>query len=437
MNILNELDDGVGVEDELMAEGVSDVAAFFHGENKLNLLHLNIRSLKKHFDEFILYLHEIKTENIDLMILSETWNVDEIKDFSIKGFKTFSDSRQNKNDGVVLYIRDTIVSNVEYIKLSETIILRVTFKIKQHWFGVNGIYRPPSTNIVNFLNDYDQFLRYINQKNFNEILVGDMNIDISNDLDNNVNQYKNILALYGYISCINRPTRVTQTSQTIIDHIFVRNNILKNKSMFLRPLVFEDSLTDHYAIGLSIELQRYIKENPRESEIYKKVNFHNLMQLLSTENWDSVFCESSDVEKCYSQFIYLIKDFINRSTSVCKKSNKHRKIKPWITVGIINSIRNRDKMKKDLRRDSSAEKQDAYKKYRNLVTRIIRETKNQYFKKKIKKADKNIKLIWSTINEATNNITKNKAPIAKIRNYDGEYIENKHELSNIFNVFFC
>lgn len=42
-------------------------------------------------------------------------------------------------------------------------------------------------------------------------------------ISNNSNDYLNIMAKHGYISCINNFTRVTKSSSTCIDHVFIRN----------------------------------------------------------------------------------------------------------------------------------------------------------------------------------------------------------------------
>lgn len=61
--------------DTIVTESSEDVRKIIEGDNKLNIIHLNIRSLRKNFDELIIYLDELKIENVDIIILSETWQI--------------------------------------------------------------------------------------------------------------------------------------------------------------------------------------------------------------------------------------------------------------------------------------------------------------------------------------------------------------------------
>jgi len=56
----------------------------------------------------------------------------------------------------------------------------------------------------------------------NVIYIGDINISLLDE--NTVTQsYNNILNSNGFVSLINKATRITANSQTNIDHIFIRN----------------------------------------------------------------------------------------------------------------------------------------------------------------------------------------------------------------------
>lgn len=87
-----------------------------------------------------------------------------------------------------------------------------------------------------------------------EIFIGDININILDKLDNNVNNYLNILSNKGFFSYINKPTRQTENSATTIDHIFVKSDTFKNRVTEMNSAILQTSLTDHYTIILSINI---------------------------------------------------------------------------------------------------------------------------------------------------------------------------------------
>jgi len=58
---------------------------------------------------------------------------------------------------------------------------------------------------------------------------------------------------------------------------------------------------------------------------------------------------------------------------------KNRKIKPWITNGLMTSIINRDKLNMKIKKDTSNHKFiNYYKTYRNKLIILIRKAKEQY-----------------------------------------------------------
>lgn len=68
----------------------------------------NIRSIGKNFDEFMIYLSELK-DRFDCICLSETWNIENMNNFNIKGYDNYyNQGNINQNDGSVMYIRETI-----------------------------------------------------------------------------------------------------------------------------------------------------------------------------------------------------------------------------------------------------------------------------------------------------------------------------------------
>lgn len=79
-----------------------ELSAEENRETLLNLLHINIRSLQKHWDELILYIKD-ELSRLDVIILTET-NIDESScaTFSIPGFSSCKLCREKRRGGGVL-----------------------------------------------------------------------------------------------------------------------------------------------------------------------------------------------------------------------------------------------------------------------------------------------------------------------------------------------
>jgi len=108
MNIPNLLEDVIsGPGDTVLIGNETDYKNYLSTNNAgsmLNIMHLNIRSLQKNFDELVILINNFK--NLDIIILSETFVLPEINYFSISGYSIhYNNAEFNKNDGTVIYTK--------------------------------------------------------------------------------------------------------------------------------------------------------------------------------------------------------------------------------------------------------------------------------------------------------------------------------------------
>jgi len=140
-------------------------------------------------------------------------------------------------------------------------------------------------------------------------------------------------------------------------------------------------------------------------QTFTKLDNTKLDALLNDHNWQNVLTDN-DPETCTNNFIEEIKYYISQCETEHTRNRKVVKLKPWITIGIINSIRERDRLKKRCMKNKDDEGLvGRFKNYRNTLNNLIKITKNNYYKGKILDAGKNTRKVWEVINEATNNST--------------------------------
>ena len=132
---------------------------------------------------------------------------------------------------------------------------------------IHLIYRPPNSDPHTFLTEFSAGLDLIKQKTkrLKSYIMGDFNINLLNqDVYNISNQFSNLLYSYNYIPLISSPTRVTETTSSLIDNIFT-NNICDHSSG-----IIDTDLSDHYPIFTSIPCQHI---NRAISPCIKRNNF--------------------------------------------------------------------------------------------------------------------------------------------------------------------
>ena len=83
----------------------------------------------------------------------------------------------------------------------------------------------------------------------NYFILGDLNINTDKfDMASNYSSdYSNMLTFNSVTSLITKPTRVTPSTATIIDHVLTNENRL-----ILTPFVIKHTLTDHYSIMIFV-----------------------------------------------------------------------------------------------------------------------------------------------------------------------------------------
>ena len=94
-------------------------------------------------------------------------------------------------------------------------------KIRILLFGL--IYRPPGNPLDTFLDDLDAYIYILLTENKHIYLMGDFNIDLLSTTQTHGQRLKNLLYTYALHPHIDKPTRITNTSSTLIDNIFSNN----------------------------------------------------------------------------------------------------------------------------------------------------------------------------------------------------------------------
>ena len=93
---------------------------------------------------------------------------------------------------------------------------------------------------------------------------------------------------YGFIPLITRPTRVTQSSATLIENIFT-NQLVDPHNESMQGILITD-ISDHYPI---FHMTKSIKKREAEVKIsrrnYNMKNKDKFVQLMSAVDWSAIF----------------------------------------------------------------------------------------------------------------------------------------------------
>ena len=138
----------------------------------IKILHNNIRSISKNFDEFKCYLHRLSPRP-DCIIFTETFMIDDLSIYALDGYNIlYNEGNYNKNDGTVIFIRIGLQYSHRVIQLGQLRLLGVRFAYDGLNYEIVAAYRSPSTCPHLFTSLLDGFLREDRSDNDYTFLVG-------------------------------------------------------------------------------------------------------------------------------------------------------------------------------------------------------------------------------------------------------------------------
>jgi len=176
-------------------------------------------------------------------------------------------------------------------------------------------------------------------------------------------------------------------------------------------------------------------------EIINSIN-HDIIEAQLENNMN--FNANGDPNTNYNILHGTVQSIIDKHIIVKKvRFKKHRhKLEPWITRGIINSIKTKDKLLRELRRTNPNTRRQYHdflktklKEYSRILRKIIRTAKRSYFHEYFEQNKSNMKTTWTKINEV---IKKNTPTITQPTSfqYNNSTIDDPQLVSNCFNEHF-
>ena len=426
------------VYDEIETEIVDNFnqcsQVFKINEDFLNfkIMHNNIRSINKNLDEMKIILSQQEI-HFDCIVLTETHQIENLALYNIEGYNLiYNEAKLNINDGVVIFLKDSFPYNSKIIKLHEISILKLEIFFNNKTVSIMAIYRSPSLDPSQFNLDLQSLLTNCTKTYDYELIVGDLNIDILKKCDYSA-EYLNTLYEFGYVSLINKYTRVQGNTASCIDHIFLKTQTDHDLCL---PLIILSDVTDHYSIALQIVVSQRINNSLEDkNKFVKYINYNKLKDILSQLNWSSVY-NCTNVESATNKFTETILNKIKQCTYYKKISHKNIKRKEWMTTSLVNSVNHKNLLFIATKRNpENLELRAEYQNYKKNLKNLIEKRKVEYYKNLIE-INKNNKLnIWKSMKHLyTKTNTNNK--IALINNDQNEIITNNIDMANTFNKTF-
>ena len=202
------------------------------------------------------------------------------------------------------------------------------------------VYRPPNSNVDTFTSLFNSILEKLRINNRHCWIMGDFNIDLmKNDSHKPTTDFINMMFTNALIPLINKPTRITSHSATIIDNIF--SNRYDHEGKMLQGNLTLD-VSDHYA---QFHITETTKNHNHNSEymIIRMKNKNNIEKYTNSINhfdWSKIN-DKTDCNQAYQYFSDTLKDIFNKSFPIKKVKKRYRNRLPWLTDGLRKSIKHK------------------------------------------------------------------------------------------------
>ena len=416
-----------------------------------SLFHMNIASLGLHKDELEILLN-IVDARFNVIGLTETKIIKDmvpIYDYNIPGYNFFHTPTESTKGGAALYIdnsyvcrtRNDLDSLVYVSEKLESVFVEIIKKDGKNII-IGCIYRHPSMGIEDFNTNYlNNVLNKISTENKNIFLCGDFNIDLMKTGDDvNIDNFMELITSNLLVPHVILPTRITSHSKTLIDNIF------SNMTNFNQGISgnFTTSISDHFPQFLFIPMENF--KTPKKHNLskrdYKNFDRVSFIGELININWNEVLSvEKCDPDHSFQMFDSKINTLLNKYAPLKKLNKKDFKNqqKPWITNGILSSIKRRDKLlrkfigEKEL--NSKENVHNEYKRLRNNIVALIRISKKNYYTNYFTEHANNIKNTWKGIKSIINikNCAKSYPEIMK---NNGNFFTEPINIAEGFNNYF-
>ena len=412
----------------------------FQNTDSSILASLNAQSLLSKHSNLQLLISELSSIPLHILAIQETWAIPHPHLVSIPGFNfTHLERKIGRGGGVGFYVRDDLIFrqlpnfSTFIPKIFECLTIEVSIDNRKSTFST--IYRSPSDNsesLNEFITHLDQLLFELTSSYQNSYICLDSNINslIQNPSPLHAKYFSTIFE-NGFIQVINKATRITHNSSSLIDHILTNSSL----SEFTSGTIITD-VSDHFLTFLQLpSCQPRNQSKTVKSRNFSKANLDRFRECLGNLSWRNVL-NSNDVDDSYNLFwddfsLLFEQNFPTKSVKFNK--NLH-KIYNYMTPGLLVSRQTKIKLHKASIHNPSNENVSCYKKFRNIYNKVMRASKKMYFDNNLKNAKQNPKKTWQLLKEAIGS-TGNNSKINELI-VNSEKIVDTTKMANCFNEFF-
>ena len=207
--------------------------------------------------------------------------------------------------------------------------------------------------------------------------------------------------------------------------------------MFLKLKDFHDHFPQFLIVkhaDISYKTATYFQHD------FSKLNAGNLLDDFVSLDLNYLKDNFLDVISKFNKFLSSLDILVKNHAPLKKLSKRDMKFrnKPWINGKIQKMMCIRDHLFRKVKRNNDTSLIDLYKKFRNRVSKCLKECKASYFYNYFQRNSNNMKQLWSGIKSViVTRKSSNADIISRIKDTNGIVTSDPTVIASIFNKYFC
>lgn len=262
------------------------------------------------------------------------------------------------------------------------------------------------------------------------IILGDFNTNVLKKDNAGHKSFTYFCNLFDLHQLIQEPTRVSTSSQTIIDLILV-----SDKLRIASSGVTGCCLSDHFGIYCTRKLRKPLFgcHNTVKMRSLKNYNKEAFIESLNKKDWSQVL--HCDVDNAWDHFKTMLTEVVD-SLAPIKMVRIKQISQPWFNDAISKGIMQRNKLFAFFKKNRTEQAFSDYKKCRHKVYRNIVSAKKGYFNDKILENKNKPQDLWKIVKQlGYSNKSNNKSSSLSLDIGDKISAE-KSEVADSLNTYF-
>ena len=274
--------------------------------------------------------HSLKGSPPDIIALCKTWLTKDSPTPNMPGYDFIHKCRLHKcGGGVALLISNSIRYKTLWDLKYENDTIESCFveiKLNTRHIIVGSCYRPPNTDCKEFVKLHKQLLSKITHSRRSVMVAMDHNLDVlKTNVHHNTQDFLECnlqMDLYPAI------TRITKSSATLIDNIFVSSDLYS----MCKSWILIDSTSNHRPCVLTVSGVKQKLKDPIRIESWDLSELDRLKTSLRSHDWNYIQDTLTDTNDACDRFFKDLTEQIEHFVPITSKTIPHAKLRreAWV-----------------------------------------------------------------------------------------------------------